>query len=198
MSRTKTVVDGYVQRFNPVIGVKDRFAIAGDADFHMASRSFWDWGHDMGMSRVMIEQKLDQAANDMACAQEVCESPLERAVLPWLVFADYGLERPARIHFPKHDKGCQKGEVIIVPQFAFLKYRLDFVVSVWGRWGCRFFALECDGTQYHDADKDAERDSYLASWNITTFRSHGQQVNRDPEAVVREFAYVVKAWVGER
>lgn len=198
MSRTKTVVDGYVQRFNPSLGVKDRFAVAGDADFHMASRSFWDWGNGMGMSRLMIEQCIERAADDIAAASEVCESPLERAMLPWLVFADYGLQRPARIHMPKTDAGCQPGEVVIVPQFAFMKYRLDFAVAVWGKWGCRFFAMECDGTAYHDADKDAERDRYLSSWNISTFRSHGQQLNRNPEQAASEFAYCIKAWVGER
>ena len=140
---------------------------------------------------------VEKAQQRVGQILQFCESPIERLMLPALVFADYGASFasfPAQIHIPSTDDP-PRGDLVIIPQFAFVKYRFDFGVlaDIDGHW--RITAVECDGEEYHqDAVKDRRRDAYLKAFGITTFRFKGTDIQADPLPLAAQVAAHVQTW----
>ncbi len=163
----------------------------------LASEKFQALSRSRGMSAEMIGTGCDFAISEISKGNELCESPIERLILPWLVMQDYGVHLqpwPAAVHIPKQELVLPKGGVVIVPQFAFARFRVDFAVVGRHRQHSKIVAIECDGESYHDAERDRLRDEYLASWNIKTIRSRGASISRDPSALARQAAAEIIEW----
>lgn len=132
----------------------------------------------------VIEQMKSEALSDIQRAFKICESPIERHILPWLVFGNWGLavgqEWPAAIYM-REDKLFPRGNVAIIPQMAFVRLRLDFGIVVKRSGHTHIIAVECDGVDYHERDRDIIRDGFLASFGIRTVRAYGKEIFQEPE-----------------
>jgi hypothetical protein len=149
-----------------------------------------------GLSDEETARQFGRASAEMARGMDACESPIERALLPWLVFQDYGTlhSAPARIHVAKDEALMPVGPVVIVPQMAFVRFRVDFGIVARAHGCMRIFAVECDGGDYHLADKDRKRDVYLKSWGIETIRLDGRAIYRDGKAAGDTVALRLMEW----
>ena len=131
--------------------------------------------------------------------KEVCESPLERYLLPWLIFFDWHPfhDGPVPVVLPTGDDPQQtKSSLLIVPQLAFGRYRLDFAVVARSASKSIIIGVECDGAAYHDARLDRQRDAYFAAFRIPTVRAASAEIRNQPEKVVERVFRLVEAWGG--
>jgi hypothetical protein len=149
-----------------------------------------------GLSIEETQRQFARASAEMARGMAACESPIERALLPWLVFQDYGdlHDGPARLHIPKDEGVMPIAPVVIVPQFAFVRFRLDFGIVARAHDCMRIFAIECDGGDFHTAERDAKRDAYLKSWGVETIRLDGRAIYRDGKASGGAVALRLMEW----
>lgn len=142
--------------------------------------------------------RLEAATAKIRSAYEVCESPIERKLLPALIFANYGhafASFPAEIHCPKTDLKPPRGDLIVIPQFAFVRSRLDFCVIAEAEGVRKFVAVECDGDDYHtDATKDRMRDDYLIAFGFDVFRFSGKEIQADPLPLATKVAMHLADW----
>jgi len=147
--------------------------------------------HD-GVSAILA--KATAAADRLVSA---CESPIEREMCGALVMANYEgfLTAPPAVHLPKADRRVPQGDVVIIPQFAILKYRLDFAVIAMFDGRQKITALECDGAEYHkDGVRDWNKDQYLRSAGMEVVRATGREIRADPDAVARRVSTLLTAW----
>ena len=103
---------------------------------------------------------LIQAAVEKALP--LCESPIERIVLPWLLSRRYApFPFSPLVLFPGEGAALRYGQIAVVPQLPIGRFRPDFALIGKGRETVRFILVECDGAEFHDADKDAARDAEI-------------------------------------
>lgn len=127
----------------------------------------------------------------------ICDSPIEKLIVPWLVYQDYGLpwpEKPRAALFCPSSEGVKEsneGDIYVCPQADFGAYRLDFLIcaNIGGRH--RLVAVECDGKEFHSTDSDFVRDSIFKSVDIPTVRLTGSQIHQSPQAAALKVAHVV-------
>jgi very-short-patch-repair endonuclease len=65
-----------------------------------------------------------------------------------------------------------KGKIILYPQYPVLHYFVDFGNPV------KRIALELDGKQFHNTDKDRKRDNELRAHGWTVYRITGSEMSR--------------------
>lgn len=149
-----------------------------------------------GHQEQFVDKLIELGRAEIASASRAVESPIERMLLPWLVFQDYGpdLISPAAVHVLDTPQKPPPHPVIIVPQFPFLRHRLDFAILIKRRDHAKLIAVECDGAEYHDARSDWGRDRWLEFWGIKTFRATGAEINREPERISARVARHVVHW----
>ncbi len=104
----------------------------------------------------------DDLRTQIVEAIDICESPIEKHLLPWLLMQhhwlfDYPpiLLRSDRLKIPKNSIG-------VVPQLRIGQFRVDFAL-VWKHMGRLMKGvIECDGAEYHsDEAKDIARSGNL-------------------------------------
>ena len=127
------------------------------------------------------------------------ESPIERTMMGALITGYWkGFETlPPRVHDSRRDAHelLPQGDLVIVPQMAFLKYRLDFGLVIERRGQRQIVAVECDGAEFHKgATKDRIRNGYLASWDIPTFRLRGSEIFEDAMRYADELIAELVVW----
>lgn len=117
-----------------------------------------------------------------------CESPIEKTMLAAMLTYHWGhefLSLPPLIHLPKEEDFLPRGDLVIVPQFAFAKYRVDFLIVAELNGRKEFVAVECDGEEFHqDAMRDRTRDAYFQSWGIPVVRVTGSLISGTPDRAV--------------
>ncbi len=148
---------------------------------------------------IPMAEKLIRAAHSKIMANlDVCESPIEAKLLPALVFANYGdafASFPAQLHIPKDELPPPRGDLIVIPQFAFIRSRLDFAVIAEAEGQRKFVAIECDGAEFHkDATKDRMRDDYLIAFGFDIFRFSGRQIQADPLSLAAKVGMHLADW----
>jgi very-short-patch-repair endonuclease len=156
--------------------------------------------HALGMSEDMVTSAVNVGFQRIYEGEQFCESPIEKRMLPWLIFADYGprvMTVPAILHSPKHQAGMEAGDVTVVPQFAFAKYRMDFGVVARTRSGMCIVCVECDGQATHNPQQDGPRDAYLASWGIPTVRITGKETFSSPASAAGRVSDALRKLLGE-
>jgi hypothetical protein len=153
----------------------------------------------LGLSESGFASAVNRGVGAIADNLQLCESPIEKRMLPWLVFEDYGplLTFPAVVHDAKKELEVPKGDIMVVPQFAFAKFRLDFgLVARWKKQ-TKIVAVECDGSSFHGAKRDHTRDAYLWSWGIPTVRASGNEIHNEPRTVSARAAAIISDWALE-
>jgi hypothetical protein len=142
----------------------------------------------LGIPATEYDRIFEDAKAWFAMGSALCESPIERPVLAALLTGRYqGYHAiPPHVHNAKTDPFAPQVDIFIVPQMAFLRFRVDFMLVLLTPWGRKFIAVECDGADYHqDVSKERKRDGYLASWDILTFRLTGKDIVADPHHAVQ-------------
>ncbi len=129
-------------------------------------------------------QILERGVNEVSRGMALCESPIERHILPWLVFANWGIGKRQDVT-PVTDSRDHTHRLFILCQAPVASYRLDFLITYRGS-GSKIsqVALECDGADYHDPVKDAARDLALLEHGILTVRASGREIYDRPGRVV--------------
>lgn len=166
--------------------------------YELAGERFERRAKLMGMSDVMILSAAERGKDATGFASDWCDSPIEKRLLPWLIFEDYGeriLTMPARVHNPLKQVALPEGDLIVIPQFRFAKYRMDFAIVTKIAGIVRFVCVECDGEGEHTAEHDVPRDAYLLQWGIPTIRATGKEIYREPGAVSARAASAVRAQI---
>jgi very-short-patch-repair endonuclease len=130
-------------------------------------------------------------------AAKLCDSPIERSLLPWLVYANYGdaFEAfPVPVYDFKGDVFPALCDIFIVPQFAFVKYRADFGIVAKHKKQTLITVVECDGDSYHTARRDTIRDGVFASFGVRTFRANGSEIRLHADAFAQKIGQYINDW----
>lgn len=142
-----------------------------------------------GVEAAEVDRRV--AAGKAAVAELVskCESPIEKLIVPSLVFQPYGSNGPwvpadaireGRAYFPP---------VRIEAQASIGDARFDFLMMVLLAPGADIMiAVECDGRDFHSSDKDFYRDRNWNRAGIPTIRLTGSDINRAPRMAASRVA----------
>lgn len=137
---------------------------------------------------------IDAGRASITRAQPILESAIERAMLPWLVFGNYGMgSSPLPVCLPDED-APRYAPIFIAPQMRFGRYRLDFALVARSRSRSLIVAVECDGAAFHDRRSDLRRDAFLAGFRFPAVRATGSEIRTDPRPVIGRIAAIVAAW----
>lgn len=165
--------------------------------FEAGWQRMWTRMAELGVSYDAAVKHREALWADIIAAIKHCDSPIERALLCGLMVADYPGTHvvPMVVHNPKTDLTFPDAECVLVPQFAFAKYRMDFglVCRLNGRQ--LILDIECDGLAYHqDKIVDKARDVYLESWGIPVIRLKGSEIHQYPLAAADRVISRVIEW----
>lgn len=151
-----------------------------------------------GMAEYRENSQRSEEIFQMLCdAVERCESPIEKTLLPWLVYSNYGPELatfPVPVCLWKGSNALPATRIFIVPQFAFVKYRADFAIIAKHNGQTRIVAVECDGQEFHKARPDRERDSLFSVFGIETYRASGSDITKDAAGFSSRVAASFQEW----
>jgi hypothetical protein len=150
------------------------------------------------ISNAEVDARIKVARGQIYAAWTICESPIERLLLPFLVFQDYGprFRCPANVLVAEEPEAVD-GTILILPQLKVRKSRFDF--AVFGTWEGRSktIAVECDGAEFHDPVADFHRDSFNEQeLGITTVRASGSEIHTAPESVAARVGRQMADWAG--
>lgn len=152
----------------------------------------------MGIPSESWSSIEDKAYNEYMKGEPLCESPIERSMLAALItgaWSGFGTIPPRVHNGMDKEEMLPKGDVLIVPQMAFLRYRLDFavVLEVSGRQ--QIVAVECDGADFHnDYKREKLRVDYLKSWGIPVFKFKGSEIHAEPIAAAHKAILSICMW----
>lgn len=164
------------------------------------------------LTRRARTMELRQDVTDAVCqeaydqyfkGEALCESPIERNMLAALLTAQWsGFETiPPRVHAAlDKEEMLPDGDIVIVPQMAFLRYRLDFglAIRVPGR-PIQIVAVECDGADFHtEYRREVARINYLKTWGVPVFKFTGKEIHADAIDAARKVAFGVSQWRGQQ
>lgn len=147
-----------------------------------------------GASEDAIAKWRSQGLKNIERLHKYAESPIERALAPWLIFDTYchkPTPEPAEVFCPKDGLDIEAiWDPVIIPQFAFVKYRADFAVVAGPPANRRHIVVvECDGEEVHGGaaawSRDTKRDGLFACFGIETVRASGAEIYTAPLAVMR-------------
>lgn len=162
-------------------------------------KRMWNRLASMGVSYDAALKHRQAHWDDIVENLKSCESPIERAILTALMVADYPGSHviPMVVHNPKTDAAFPTSECVLVPQFAFAKYRMDFGLIVRLEDRQLIIDIECDGEQFHqNKASDYARDAYLRSWGIEVFRFSGSEIFQNPLACADKVISRIIEWRG--
>jgi hypothetical protein len=153
---------------------------------------------ETGVSVIEREPAVwKRAQHEYAKGERLCDSPIERDLLAALLTTDwaYFATENALVHDAKdYDEAFPASNVVIVPQMQIARYRLDFGLVL--RRGDRrhIIAVECDGKDFHQFDRDNARDGYLVSFGIQTIRRTGSDIFTMPLRGATLIAESIQHW----
>jgi len=140
----------------------------------------------------------DQIKDAVNWGLKKVESPLERVLLPRLVAQEYGCFRYNPAVFTEDGPDdLVPFTVAVFVQLSIGKYRVDFALAASRGGPVRIVIVECDGDEFHDADRDAKRDrSLLGDYRVLGIvRLRGSFIVAAPEkAALVAAKAVVDAW----
>lgn len=152
----------------------------------------------MGLHAEAWPSIEDRAYGEFQKGEALCESPIERSMLAALItgaWSGFGTI-PPRVHNGMNkEEMLPKGDVVIVPQMAFLRYRLDFAVVLEIAGHQKIVAIECDGADFHnDYKREKMRVDYLQSWGIPVFKFTGSEIHAEPLAAAHKAILGICMW----
>ena len=158
-----------------------------------------------------VQERLARYANAMAdelsCAIEMCESPIEEMMLVRLACLDESLvgNNLAQIHCGFPESFYDRARVLITPQQKFGKYRVDFFITFQNARGdLGGIVVECDGHDYHDktkqqAARDKARDRTITALGFPVFRYTGSEIYANAENLLGDLEdTILAAMVGRK
>lgn len=113
------------------------------------------------------------------------ESPIEEVAIFQLAAVDYsyGEGTPsifAKVAAKRGENSHQNWPVQIIPQVWFGPYRVDFLYDLGVRG---LIAVECDGADFHDAERDRIRDAHLRThYGVGVIRLRGKDIWKNSQA----------------
>lgn len=118
-----------------------------------------------------------------------CESPIEKLIVPSLVFQPYGSNGPWAPAQAAREDQAYFSPVRIEAQAKLYDSRFDFLILVVMAPGQDIMlAVECDGREFHNSDKDFYRDRNWRRAGISTVRLMGSEINRAPRMAASRVA----------
>lgn len=192
----KSLGDALGEALHGLAGRGDALSSASGSagmNFDLASKHLIKRAAFLGIPTA--DHLIERAAAEVNKGIDLCDSPIEKRLLPWLVCEDYGPHVqtcPVPVCNTKLEELPPKGDLFIVPQMAFVRFRLDFALvrrMAGNRLG--IVAVECDGADYHNAVRDTLRNGWLASFQIRTIRASGATINERPREVAARVAEAV-------
>lgn len=180
------------------VGLRSRVGKGGTVlDFGMARVR--EHALALGMNSEGVEYVERRARETYSNFVHLLESPIERAMFAALLTGRwFGCETiPPAVHNSASGsvEMLPPGDIVIVPQLAFVKFRLDFGVVVEKDGRRQIVDVECDGADFHkDASKERFRTAYLQSWNIPTFRFKGSELHEDAIRAADEVIASICHW----
>lgn len=171
----------------------------GKTIFDLGLPRLLGYAAQMGMNQDGLAYTERRAREQYAKGVQSTESPIERSMLAALITGWWvGFETlPPLVHTSNKDslEVLPLGDIVIVPQMAFVKFRFDFGLVLEKDGRRQIAVIECDGADFHrDADKDRFRDLYLHSWNIPTFRCKGSAIFEDAIKAADEVINKICMW----
>lgn len=151
----------------------------------------------LGLPTQNAELFIDQAASTATKLVDLCESPIEAMLLPWLLVEDYGprlITFPARGFNHRIEDAPPPGDVIVAPQLALVRYRVDFAVMARLGRKTKIVLVECDGENFHGAMRDRRRDTCLSGLGFETIRASGADIYARPRNVSARVAALLQEW----
>lgn len=120
-----------------------------------------------------------------------CESPIEKLIVPSLVFQPYGSNGP---WIPA--QAMQQGDALFAPvgiqaQAEAPGARFDFLMFLEVGGEALLVAVECDGKEFHSADRDFYRDRMWKGDGLHTVRLSGSDIRRAPRMAASRVAEFV-------
>lgn len=131
---------------------------------------------------------------------DLCESPIESMMLPWLIVEDYGPllhTFPARGFHHKKDDAPPAGDLIVSPQFAIVRYRADFAITARLGQQTKTVLVECDGQEFHAAAPDRRRDACLRAYGFETVRASRAEILACPRNVSAQVSSILQEWAAQ-
>lgn len=152
-----------------------------------------------GITHSRAVDLMAKAERRFVALAHLCESPIEQMMLAAMSF----MVIPGHECFPPAIHDVMSGEewptsgIVIVPQFVIARYRLDFLVAIYGDDELPvLIAVECDGADHHsdvaDRQRDADRDAYLRRIGIKTLRIKGKWIYKNQWRVADELAAIIQ------
>jgi very-short-patch-repair endonuclease len=125
-----------------------------------------------------------------ACA--MCESPIEKLIVPWLVFQDYQLtDEYEPVALSPADEPIN-ADILLIPQFKLDRSRFDFMLVARLKGAAVMLAIECDGRAFHNSDADFYRDKAWRQAGIGTVRLTGGAIHESPERAALKVAQALQ------
>jgi very-short-patch-repair endonuclease len=127
-----------------------------------------------------------------------CESPIEKSLLPWLVCQRYQFfDFDRAVLFPGEHSRYKPHTLAVIPQLPIGRYRVDFALAASRGGLIRFVVVECDGKEFHDPARDAQRDAEIRKNKrvLDIVRIDGSLIFQDAEVAGCVVAKaVLEAW----
>lgn len=143
-----------------------------------------------GVDEAELSQRVDAGEGVVKALLAKCESPIERLIVPSLVFQPYGSNGP---WVPADLAGVKPrlSPVVIDAQVSMGGSRFDFLMMVEVGADELMIAVECDGAVYHDEVADYYRDRDWRRSGIHTVRLSGSDINHNPRMAASRVAEFV-------
>ncbi len=140
-----------------------------------------------GIDGDEIQRRVDAGKKVVSALLAKCESPIERLIVPALVFQPYGSNGP---WVPAALAGVKPrfSPVCIDAQVPMGSSRFDFLMLVEVGQKEILIAVECDGADFHDKASDFYRDRDWEKSGIHTVRLSGSDINRNPRMAATRVA----------
>jgi len=159
--------------------------------------------HDATM--LFAERWLAARRLDLNEALDLCESPIERALLAALLCQTDGTRSHFHLGPPPYKRGAPIatcGPWRLTPQYHVLSRRLDLAITQRGKGidDGTDFAIECDGAEHHrereDREADARRDRELVAYGWRVLRFTGSEIHRDADVCAAQVCRLLGLEVG--
>lgn len=136
------------------------------------------------LSRLWV--KISVSVGSLA---DFCESEIELLLLAAFDIQSYISDRERFTKIVRQGDDADFGDhtLIIIPQYRWGNYRIDFAIKLKNWDGILF--IECDGHDFHErtkeqAERDRSKDREIQAAGIPILRFTGREIHRDPLSCV--------------
>lgn len=145
-----------------------------------------------GIEAAEVTRRVEAGKAAVAELLTKCESPIEKMIVPSLVFQPYGANGPWVPADAIRQGRTYFSPVRIEAQASIHDSRFDFLMMVLLAPGADIMiAVECDGRDFHSTGKDFYRDRNWSRAGIPTVRLTGSDINRAPRMAASRVAEFV-------